>query len=557
MGVETHRGNAIPSSRVFPYLLALVLLALPLASLRGEDEVLDSYRLKAQRIHERCLRDMGLVDLPGEGDDPSAASRPPGESVPQDGGDGAVEEGSGGGDEGSDEGPSSTASFVGAYGTELPGAVEPLPQWRIRFPHAGDEPLELLLTVQDQTVDEIRHVAETLLLVNRFRRSEGRAPVGLHLLLAESYLFDNLKLKGPEYDALVEVNPFWETHEIWLQDGGENLLLDEGKKEEPPIFAVMMTGRTDLRDFPGVMARTWGGVHFAVPGIEEDDDGNFGGNLEVLMDGRLVVGSTMSPAMRSFLTTHCATGAPVVVDSSWLEVGHVDEMLAFIPRGDDPKGTCIVKADALAGLALLRGLDEQALDVEIGAAIRNLYRHRAMLPDAFDEEEDAKAIDMFARLYALHDSLRGKRLSGARRTDAQRSQSLAHRCDRAMQLSLPGLRQPGPTGQLTRERALPVLYRAMVDGEGKAGALLPNGVNMVALGRDLLLPDPLLPCFRQQIRRTLAQEGYRVHFVPCGTYHFLQGQLHCATQVLRRVGVQDVPHVLSARPKKKGPSSRG
>jgi protein-arginine deiminase len=49
------------------------------------------------------------------------------------------------------------------------------------------------------------------------------------------------------------------------------------------------------------------------------------------------------------------TQKPVVVDTSWLAVGHVDEFLSFVPN-DSPRGWTIAAEDPRGGLQLLEQL---------------------------------------------------------------------------------------------------------------------------------------------------------------------------------------------------------
>ena len=256
--------------------------------------------------------------------------------------------------------------------------------------------------------------------------------------------------------------------------------------------------------------------------------------------------------MMEFLEKYAAPSPLVVADTSWLEVGHVDEIFAFLPRQDGVAGTCAVRADGLAGLQILGSLGDEAFEEELLEAMRNAYRYRGSMPLAFDEDEDAHMRGMLARLMALRDSLKGRLVVERRKEDILRCRSFARRCEIACTLSLPGMRSPGPRGERLKEVSLPVLHRPMVDGESKAGALIPNAVNMICLGKDLLVPDPLLPSFRKIARRSLERAGYRVHLIPCITYHFLQGQVHCASQVIRRVGVPDRPKLVHNLPERAG-----
>ncbi|HPD32121.1 MAG TPA: protein-arginine deiminase family protein [Phycisphaerae bacterium] len=74
------------------------------------------------------------------------------------------------------------------------------------------------------------------------------------------------------------------------------------------------------------------------------DSGDFGGNLEIIPYsddwplGRIIVGNTMSTRLRSFLQAQRIAGStaiqePIVADTSWLAVGHIDEIMCAVPGG--------------------------------------------------------------------------------------------------------------------------------------------------------------------------------------------------------------------------------
>lgn len=109
-----------------------------------------------------------------------------------------------------------------------------------------------------------------------------------------------------------------------------------------------------------------------VPGqLGEDDDG---GNIEVTPEGIPYIGSTSTPLLRAQIKK--LTGRePLVLPTQWLYVGHVDEMLTFLPSRD-ACGSTLVFADPLEAINLMRQFGKVPLipreDLEgMGASIRN------------------------------------------------------------------------------------------------------------------------------------------------------------------------------------------
>ena len=91
--------------------------------------------------------------------------------------------------------------------------------------------------------------------------------------------------------------------------------------------------------------------------------GDFGGNIELMPPtarwplGRILVGDTMSPKLLRFLEDQ-GLQSPFQIGVDWLRVGHVDEVLAFVPGSD---GWTLVVADPVQARALLEPLAPNAV----------------------------------------------------------------------------------------------------------------------------------------------------------------------------------------------------
>ena len=91
--------------------------------------------------------------------------------------------------------------------------------------------------------------------------------------------------------------------------------------------------------------------------------GDLGGNIELMPPtarwplGRVLVGDTISPKLLRFLDDQ-GLQAPFQIGVEWLRVGHVDEVLAFVPGTD---GWTLVVADPAQARALLEPLAPDAV----------------------------------------------------------------------------------------------------------------------------------------------------------------------------------------------------
>ena len=97
--------------------------------------------------------------------------------------------------------------------------------------------------------------------------------------------------------------------------------------------------------------------------------GDYGGNLELLPSsddwplGRIALGSTMGSRLTTFLEGQGTVNggnslqSPISLDVDWLRVGHVDEIMGFIPDGQLQRGYKVAMANPTYGEALLRNGD--------------------------------------------------------------------------------------------------------------------------------------------------------------------------------------------------------
>jgi hypothetical protein len=142
-----------------------------------------------------------------------------------------------------------------------------------------------------------------------------------------------------------------------------------------------------------------------------ESSGNYGGNIESTPPtptaplGHIVVGNAridgeaehVDPDVLALL--HAQRQPVIQVDSTWLDVGHVDEMLAFVPRSGSGLPFAALRASPALALALVRG-----------AANRYLAGLSPTNPQTFD---DFRPSGVMSRLTATGPSpvtrlLRGK-----------------------------------------------------------------------------------------------------------------------------------------------------
>jgi len=246
----------------------------------------------------------------------------------------------------------------------------------------------------------------------------------------------------------------------------------------------------------------------ASPGL--DDLLNMGGNLESLPPydgyphGRIVYGSGERHPDPGFLTMVTGQGyqPPVVIDTSWLVVGHADET-THVVRADNARGWTLAVADPRLAVKLLQDVQRR------GGGDQRLF--------ADTNSPSKPTVDQVLD-------------SGLTDNDAA-----AEHIDQQLNILLKatGLRPD----ELVR---LPVLFERE-QGFGLLKAMTPGLVNGLSLtDRQFAAPDPHGPklggqdVFRRATERALGRNGVRVHWVEDFFWaHLGGGEVHCATNALR------------------------
>ncbi|MGW5232767.1 protein-arginine deiminase family protein [Streptomyces nodosus] len=297
-------------------------------------------------------------------------------------------------------------------------------------------------------------------------------------------------------------------------------------------------------------------VHIThVPDVNEKSSYDSMGNLETvppapgMPHGRVIVGGagfTSGPAgpAAEMLTFLRAQGMqdPIVLDTSWLTVGHVDEFVQFLPAPGSRLGWRAVVADPRAGIALLRDVQRKGHGSDL------LHGGLPALKWPYDERIDQRTVDAFLadgqftgtndraaeRIDANLAVLRSK--TGLADTDIVRVPALytARSMDYALLESEIRGMDDGPEKAASEQR-LASMRDAVAEIPGTVNGLVLNGGRYVA-------PKPYGPLvdgkdvFAEAITAAFRGTGYRVTYVDdLISPHISEGEIHCATNTLRDV----------------------
>ena len=217
--------------------------------------------------------------------------------------------------------------------------------------------------------------------------------------------------------------------------------------------------------------------------------------------GRIITGKnhafTMHPGVLKFLEAQGVQWPPIIVDTSWLAIGHIDEVVNFVP------------AKSKAGFKVLLPSPKAA---------------REML-----EALLAKGLEAEPVFAATEDEMT---LGDLRMKISQTTENLV--IDEAMARLREQLKM-----ELNLEDSDFVMMPALFQG---GLAVIPNPINSVVVNGHLLVPQPLGPRlnekdgFEQAMREALAGCDVRVVFIDSwNAYHLSGGEIHCGTNTFRHL----------------------
>jgi protein-arginine deiminase len=254
---------------------------------------------------------------------------------------------------------------------------------------------------------------------------------------------------------------------------------------------------------------------------------NYGGNLEVSPPvkvggknfplGRMIYGATGRPGedmdIDKFLTAQVVQD-PVRLDTSWLTVGHVDEILTFLPVGKG--GFRLAMASAQRALDILDQLKAAGHGSAPVMKGRQTLHWLTGAPTGSEESTvaailaDPSAMSFNTTVAATLKAERAKLVAGLGLKDADVIE-------------------------------LPVLYKENPSAPGLADAMTAGMVNMLVTNGHCAVPKPFGPVvggmdkFQEEAKAKLSALGLAVEFVDDWfTYHVQLGEVHCGTNTLRR-----------------------
>lgn len=316
-------------------------------------------------------------------------------------------------------------------------------------------------------------------------------------------------------------------HDIWMQDAVEIGYATDGER----LMSVALRGNRG-RELDAVFAARSLGRDFGVI-TKGDFRGksaewiDWYGNLEAsppvaakgrdFKNGRVYAGTqgerAMHPEVISFLEAQGAQGPALWLDTSWLVIGHVDEVVSWVPSTAGRPFRMMIPSPRLA-VEILKQAEREAP----GGILNRGTKRQGDKPGEFERPVAAVLADK--DLLAAQELVQGK-IDAVRRT---------------LQEEL------GVADADVIE--IPVLFHS--DSRWFPGRYFAETVNMVnglLLGTTYIVPDPRGPLvdgkdvLLQAVKDRLEPLGCRVVPLDCfDPYHRGGGEIHCGTNAARVAG---------------------
>lgn len=365
------------------------------------------------------------------------------------------------------------------------------------------------------------------------------------------YTMINQKVGEERVKKYVEFNKGFTSDDIWMQDWGEVGVIRLKSEKKPQTFVFDSNRGRDNSKLPEVLANFWNSYLLKNPS-KKYSGGDYGGNIEVTPDNVLLLGDTSTPELRNFLEQHGYKDRIAILETEWLNVGHVDEYISVCPNPKAARGYTLIKANPRLALRLIKDANPEEIQAIPYAEYREtLLAVRSYLRKAELNRATARRKNVSMSQIPDHQQFGIKVLDYLEKPEGGVSLSTGHliRGNQIeefikLNLSIANLidtnikRACDKISEVRRENkklhsilSFPALFRTM--SNGKKIAYLPGSVNQLILNNQLIVPDPKISVMRKNIARSASMIGLQANFVDSLPYHNLQGQIHCGTNVFR------------------------
>jgi len=288
---------------------------------------------------------------------------------------------------------------------------------------------------------------------------------------------------------------------------------------------------------------------FVEEGVMDDSTFNSTGNLEasppVTVSGKQFpvgriyfgpgrTGEPFEPDVREFLRAQLVQ-EPIELDTGWLTVGHVDEVVSFVPAPGG-KGFRLLLASPRRAYTILDGIATTSGNAKmlVGRLLRAEYPTRGRV----------NVERTVSKFLALKDDFNPELKALVKDGLVSHTPTTLRRFNDARQADIDAIKTRLTTGLELAESdiiEIPAVFMPNPIAPTLADALVPGMVNMLVINSHCVVPKPFGPIvggvdqFEKDVRDQLSPLNLTVDFLDCWEeYHVFLGEVHCATNTLRK-----------------------
>lgn len=388
---------------------------------------------------------------------------------------------------------------------------------RIKFINNNHIPKKVLVVYNFSTGQFVKDLFQIIKKINETEHLNEEERIKLHIITSGSNPITSLGISNEDANKYIEVNQNFKSSDQWVQDCMELCAaqLKNSGKLVPAVFDSVR-GR-GLAELPLILSKMWDLVYFKNPSRAQDH-GDYGGNLEVTpFDDICVAGNTITKECKEYLEKWGYSQRMFNPNTKWLQVGHIDEYLSFIPTLHAPGGYSIVRADPLLALELIEKAPESEFnslnssDRQFLLKVKNVLIQRRSDPNYAKGTSEGNFVDLNYKVAEIIEENIGKLKEFIRQVANDPNRDFA-------------------------EVAWPcVFYGYNPTSPTRCYAFLPGVVNLLVLRNHLIVPKTYFKPFDQTVEARFRAQGNIVHFIDDTPYHTAMGEVHCGTNVLRDV----------------------
>ncbi len=412
-------------------------------------------------------------------------------------------------------------------------------------------PKELIIGLNPKTIDLIEHLYYIIRLLNEetIVNKTNYPFINLHVIVPDQYIFDANFHAYPHIDIISLQNRIKDTLPMDTEIPYFKISYVRGKNF-PWIQDILESGAVYFKSYhyplPVIFNLNYNGNNKELPylksikkslninelfldgkGAIDSENGDCGGNIEATHENKIYVGNNITDRLSKHLMD--LSGNPVIkLDTKWLIVSHVDELLFFIPS-KDRCGAALVYADPLEALYVFTNYGD--LPVKLKGHLINSLKYflkpgrrlsnknsindfNINKPMRKEKAKDLKniTIPLYSDWFVLH-NLKAYKYILKNVLTLQKNSS-------CLKTLIP----------------IPVLFQEAKDEmfADTTGIIAINPFpNAIVLRDHIIMPKGMFQEITEERLVKVIGNKYKIHFVDASWYHGHDGSIHCATAVIR------------------------